>query len=82
MADKNELIIHEELPEDAVHHDDIVLDDNEIPESVTNTETKRSVISLLSNSFYEFSTKLNTWTARFEHFQHLRNVALLRNSIT
>ena len=55
MADKNELIIHEELPEDAVHHDDIVLDDNEMPESVTNTETKRSVISLLSNSFFMYS---------------------------
>ena len=42
MADKNELIENEELPEEAVFDEDIVLEE-EKPQSSSNNETNRSV---------------------------------------
>ena len=53
MADKNELILNEELPEDAVYQEDIetVFSEDEPPDSSASSETKRLVVPVVTTYF-------------------------------
>ena len=51
---EDELIINEELPEEeGVHHEDIVLNDDETPHSPAEIQPKRLVIYLCSTNFVQ-----------------------------